>query len=108
MSECKFKEHDFDWDNSQECQCCGIKERDYLDNQLQQKDKVIEILKSACEFYADVESWNIRHAHETEREAKSIVSRDYEFIPQASRSFGGKIARQALKQIEDLTQKEKE
>jgi hypothetical protein len=79
--------------------------------EFQQKDKVIEILKGACEFYADYQNY-----YEDYDVGGSIVSkeddRDYIMVKlgsiEESQYSAGKLARQALAQIEDLTQKEKE
>lgn len=70
-------------------------EIDQLKSQLQQKDKVIEILKSACEFYSTEGAWSLREFFTT------TDNENWDYV-------GGRVARETLKQIEDLTKKEKD
>lgn len=59
----------------------------------------------ALKFYADVESWQLRTFNEadvTKGYAVRISNHDAEYLEPANRYFGGKRARQCLKEVEDM------
>lgn len=65
---------------------------------LEQKDKQIEILKNAVEFYGDLENWSYINQN-----CKISMKIDQEYSVNFTSTVAGKRARQALKQFNEMS-----
>lgn len=63
------------------------------------KDKVIETLIEALQFYADKHSWLLNPMADV---ARDIIGEDCDNVQGYARHCGGRVAREALDKIETL------
>ncbi len=70
---CKFKQHDFDWDKSQLCMCCGMKERDYLEGEVQTLKALLLEAKNVMEGFCEQSGVDLDDVFEWKKKVRELM-----------------------------------